>query len=147
MLSDVVPGARVRHPKHGVGTVRSLSGWYAAVAFQRGKIANVDITLLTVLGEGSAKPERRRRSELFHSSGITSSDGRERRTFTRLAEWRRDRARRDGVPAFVIAHDATLRAIAAAQPADETALSAIAGIGPVKVERYGAEICEVVRTT
>jgi DNA helicase-2/ATP-dependent DNA helicase PcrA len=145
--SDVIPGARVRHPKHGVGTVRSVSGWYAAVSFPRGKIANVDIRSLTVLGEALAKPERRRRSELFDPSGTASSDGRELRTFTRLAEWRRDRARRDRVPAFVIAHDATLRAIAAARPVDETALAAIAGIGPSKVERYGAEICEVIRSS
>jgi DNA helicase-2/ATP-dependent DNA helicase PcrA len=145
--TDVVPGARVRHPTHGVGTVRSVSGWYAAVAFPRGKIANVDIRYLTVLGPAAGEAERRRPSELFHSSGTASTDSREQSTFTRLAEWRRDRARRDGVPAFVIAHDATLRAIAAARPVDETALSAIAGIGPVKVERYGAEICDVIRGT
>ncbi len=51
------------------------------------------------------------------------------------------------MPAYVVAHDATLRAIAAARPADEAELSAVAGMGPVKVDRYGAEICEVIRRT
>jgi superfamily II DNA helicase RecQ len=66
-------------------------------------------------------------------------------TFAKLAEWRRDRSRRDGVPAYVVAHDATLRAIAAARPTTATELAAVAGMGPVKVERYGDEICEIIR--
>jgi DNA helicase-2/ATP-dependent DNA helicase PcrA len=70
---------------------------------------------------------------------------RDQHTFARLAEWRRDRSRRDSVPAYVVAHDATLRAIAAARPTNATELAAVAGIGPVKIERYGDEICEVVR--
>lgn len=70
---------------------------------------------------------------------------RDQAAFAKLAEWRRDRARRDGVPAYVIAHDATLRAIAAARPTSETELAAIPGMGPVKVERYAAEICEIIR--
>ncbi len=69
----------------------------------------------------------------------------EQERFAKLAEWRRDRARRDGVPAYVVAHDATLRAIAAANPANDSALAGVAGMGPVKVDRYGEEICEVLR--
>ena len=71
--------------------------------------------------------------------------GRDQETFAKLAEWRRDRSRRDAVPAYVVAHDATLRAIAAARPGSETELAAVAGMGPVKVERYGEEICEIIR--
>jgi DNA helicase-2/ATP-dependent DNA helicase PcrA len=70
---------------------------------------------------------------------------RDQETFATLAEWRRDRARRDSVPAYVVAHDATLRAIAAARPTDATELAAVPGMGAVKVERYGDEICEVIR--
>jgi DNA helicase-2/ATP-dependent DNA helicase PcrA len=66
-------------------------------------------------------------------------------TFTKLAEWRRDRARRDSVPPYVVAHDATLRAIAAARPTNATELAAVPGMGAVKVERYGDEICEIIR--
>ena len=66
-------------------------------------------------------------------------------TFTKLAEWRRDRARRDSVPAYVVAHDATLRAIAAARPTNATELAAVPGMGAVKIERYGEEICEIIR--
>jgi len=51
------------------------------------------------------------------------------------------------VPPYVIAHDATLAAIAAQQPDSETQLRGIAGMGPVKVERYGGDILRVVRDT
>ncbi len=60
-----------------------------------------------------------------------------------LQRWRRERARADAVPAYVVAHDATLFAIAAAQPRSLTALSRISGMGPVKLERYGADILAI----
>ncbi|HEX2766803.1 MAG TPA: ATP-dependent DNA helicase UvrD2 [Candidatus Limnocylindria bacterium] len=88
---------------------------------------------------GSARRERR--SDLFRGSGGGGADrDRDQQSFERLAEWRRDRARRDGVPAYVVAHDAHLRAIAAARPRTVEALLSIPGMGPVKVERYGEEI-------
>jgi ATP-dependent DNA helicase RecQ len=46
----------------------------------------------------------------------------------------------------VVFHDATLDAIAAARPHDLDALSAIAGIGAKKLERYGPALLELLRT-
>jgi DNA helicase-2/ATP-dependent DNA helicase PcrA len=71
-----------------------------------------------------------------------SSDG---PTLERLQLWRRERARRDGVPAYVIAHDATLRAIAEAQPQSIEQLERIKGMGPIKLAQYGADILAIVR--
>jgi superfamily II DNA helicase RecQ len=51
------------------------------------------------------------------------------------------------VPPYVIAHDATLAAIAEQLPDTEMRLRGIAGMGPVKVERYGSDILRVVRET
>jgi len=48
------------------------------------------------------------------------------------------------VPAYVVAHDAVLVEIAETRPSSETALAAIKGMGPAKVERYGAEILAIV---
>jgi DNA helicase II / ATP-dependent DNA helicase PcrA len=62
----------------------------------------------------------------------------------RLQLWRRDRARLDGVPAYVVAHDATLRAIADAQPQSIEQLDRIKGMGPAKLEQYGADILAIV---
>jgi DNA helicase II / ATP-dependent DNA helicase PcrA len=61
-----------------------------------------------------------------------------------LRAWRSRRAREDGVPAFVVAHDATLAAIAEARPASAAALRRVKGMGPTKLERYGDEILAVV---
>jgi DNA helicase-2/ATP-dependent DNA helicase PcrA len=57
-----------------------------------------------------------------------------------LRTWRSERSRRDGVAAFIVMHDATLAAIAAARPGSLVALRRIDGIGPAKLEQYGEEI-------
>ncbi len=53
-------------------------------------------------------------------------------------------AKEQNVPAYVIFHDATLAAIAAARPGSEAALTQIPGIGTSKIERYGAMILNIV---
>jgi ATP-dependent DNA helicase RecQ len=65
--------------------------------------------------------------------------------FERLRTWRLEAARRHGVPAYVILHDATLREIARARPASLEMLRGIPGIGARKLEAYGAEIVGLVR--
>jgi ATP-dependent DNA helicase RecQ len=64
----------------------------------------------------------------------------------RLKTWRMAQARSQSVPPYVVFHDATLDAIAAARPRDLDALSAIAGIGAKKLERYGPALLELLRT-
>ncbi len=58
----------------------------------------------------------------------------------RLREWRAAEAKRLKVPAFVVLHDRTLTALAAARPATPNQLLAIDGIGAMKVERFGQEL-------
>ncbi len=60
--------------------------------------------------------------------------------FEALRAWRRDRAKAQGVPPYVIFHDATLREVAARRPVSVTALSAIDGIGDTKLERHGESL-------
>ena len=62
----------------------------------------------------------------------------------RLIDWRRERARADGVPAYVVADNKTLAAIAARRPADETQLLGVPGIGQRKVAMYGDELLQLV---
>jgi ATP-dependent DNA helicase RecQ len=64
----------------------------------------------------------------------------------KLKTWRLAQARSQSVPPYVVFHDATLAAIAAARPRDLDALSAIAGIGARKLERYGPALLELLRT-
>jgi ATP-dependent DNA helicase RecQ len=61
-----------------------------------------------------------------------------------LKAWRAEVAREHNLPAFVIFHDATLRAIAAQLPQSMVDLDGISGIGQKKREAYGAEVLRVV---
>jgi DNA helicase-2/ATP-dependent DNA helicase PcrA len=65
----------------------------------------------------------------------------------KLIEWRRERARADGVPAYVVADNKTLAAIAVRRPSDGTSLLGVPGIGQRKVATYGEEILGIVRAT
>ena len=62
----------------------------------------------------------------------------------RLRAWRRATAREAEVPAFVVFNDATLDDLVTRRPADESELLDVTGIGPVKVERYGAAILAII---
>jgi ATP-dependent DNA helicase RecQ len=57
-----------------------------------------------------------------------------------LREWRRQEAARRSVPAYVVLHDRTLTALAAALPSTLDALAEIPGIGPAKLEAYGKDL-------
>ncbi|MEP7377994.1 MAG: ATP-dependent DNA helicase UvrD2 [Chloroflexota bacterium] len=61
-----------------------------------------------------------------------------------LQLWRRERARQDAVPAYVVAHDATLAAIADGKPDTIAALRRIKGMGLVKLDQYGAQILAII---
>jgi DNA helicase-2/ATP-dependent DNA helicase PcrA len=64
--------------------------------------------------------------------------------FDRLKEWRRKRAAADGVPAYVVFHDATLAEIAERKPGDWADLAAVSGVGPAKLDRYADEVLAIV---
>jgi ATP-dependent DNA helicase RecQ len=63
----------------------------------------------------------------------------------RLKAWRTEQAREQSVPPYVVFHDSTLSAIAAAQPRNLDALSEIAGIGAKKLERYGSALLQLLQ--
>jgi len=62
-----------------------------------------------------------------------------------LRAWRSRTAAARGVPAFLVFPDATLAAIAAARPASEDELLEVRGVGPKKVEQFGASLLALLR--
>jgi ATP-dependent DNA helicase RecQ len=64
--------------------------------------------------------------------------------FERLRAWRGATAKEQGVPAYVVFHDATLRAIAVAAPASLADLAGISGVGESKLAKYGESILEML---
>jgi ATP-dependent DNA helicase RecQ len=64
--------------------------------------------------------------------------------FERLRAWRTATAMEQGMPPYVIFHDATLRQIAAAPPSTLAELADVNGVGETKLARYGQQILEVL---
>ncbi|MBW8753781.1 MAG: DNA helicase RecQ [Sphingomonadales bacterium] len=65
--------------------------------------------------------------------------------FDALRDLRRELAKEQGVPPYVIFHDATLREMAAAKPRDRRALSEITGVGARKLDAFGDSFLAVIR--
>ncbi|KOX07765.1 ATP-dependent DNA helicase RecQ [Micromonospora sp. NRRL B-16802] len=64
--------------------------------------------------------------------------------FERLRAWRAATAKEQGVPAYVVFHDATLRQIASDAPASLAELSRVSGVGENKLAKYGDQILTVL---
>ncbi|MBL8517148.1 MAG: DNA helicase RecQ [Betaproteobacteria bacterium] len=73
-------------------------------------------------------------------------DARAGNLFDALRVWRKGVADTQNVPAYVILHDATLREIATARPTTLGELGGISGIGATKLQRFGADLLDVVAT-
>ncbi|MEU8978959.1 DNA helicase RecQ [Streptomyces sp. NPDC048309] len=64
--------------------------------------------------------------------------------FEALRAWRAEQAREQGVPAYVIFHDATLREIATVWPGSVAELGTIGGVGEKKLATYGEGVLGVL---
>ena len=65
-------------------------------------------------------------------------------TVDALKVWRRERARKDAVAAYLVLPDRALEDIARRRPTTLALLAHCHGIGPTKLERYGDEVLAVV---
>ena len=64
--------------------------------------------------------------------------------FERLRAWRASVAKEQKLPAYVIFHDATLRAIATQRPATLEELGTISGVGQNKLARFGSQVLDAL---
>jgi ATP-dependent DNA helicase RecQ len=64
--------------------------------------------------------------------------------FDALRAWRAGLAREQGVPAYVILHDKSLRELAARRPDSLSELLAVPGIGQAKADRYGEALLRLI---
>jgi ATP-dependent DNA helicase RecQ len=100
--------------------------------------------------QASEKPSRARgKSGSRSAAKDVAPDGQplslaQRECLDALKAWRAEVAREHNLPAFVIFHDATLRALAAQAPRTLADLDGVAGIGQKKREAYGEEVLRVV---
>ena len=70
--------------------------------------------------------------------------GYDERVLAALKRWRLEVSRAANKPAYVVFSDATLMSIAEAMPASEAEMLDISGVGPVKVEQFGAGVLGVL---
>ncbi len=77
------------------------------------------------------------------SRGVLEDPGDEE-LFQELRKLRLDLARDQGVPPYVIFHDATLVEMAREKPRDEWELSRLSGVGRTKLESYGDVFLDVI---
>ncbi|WP_327585017.1 DNA helicase RecQ [Nonomuraea sp. NBC_00507] len=64
--------------------------------------------------------------------------------FERLRAWRAGVAKEQGVPAYVVFHDATLREIATLSPSTLEELSTVNGVGDNKLAKYGEQVLQTL---
>jgi superfamily I DNA/RNA helicase len=81
------------------------------------------------------------------SGAGTSYKIKENELYTSLQEWRRDKSRELGIPAFMIMHDKTLLEIAEKKPLELDEFEDIYGMGYTKTKKYGDEIIEIVKNS
>lgn len=88
--------------------------------------------------------EERRASRSAKGAVKAGFDGADAKLFEALKGWRRETAHTNGVPPYVIFHDATLAEMVRAKPSDLVALGRVSGIGEAKLKKYGAEVLAVL---
>lgn len=86
-------------------------------------------------------PDRAEEPEAEEQSRPADTD-----LFEVLRAWRLKKAEAQKVPAYVIAHNRTLEAIASRRPQTEHALLAVPGVGKSFIEKYGGEIIRMLET-
>jgi ATP-dependent DNA helicase RecQ len=154
----------------GIGTELSEAQWRGVVRqlLAQGLLAVQGEYQTLALTAGSAEVLRGQRQVMFRQDAPTPKAARSARgaagggaagrakqaeielspeqesVFEELRTWRGATAKEQGVPAYVVFHDATLRAIAAAGPSSLPELMGISGVGESKLAKYGDGILEVL---
>jgi ATP-dependent DNA helicase RecQ len=97
---------------------------------------------LSLRSDPPARARKRERNAREPGSAVAQLPPEAAARFDALRHWRSEAARTQGVPAYVIFHDATLRSIALLAPSQLDALAGISGVGAGKLERYGQAVLE-----
>ncbi|MHB1488524.1 MAG: HRDC domain-containing protein, partial [Acidimicrobiales bacterium] len=117
-------------------------GAWVAEGRRRLADAQAEVTPGTA-GSGSRRHRNVRQGAPFATTEALGNDA-DSAVLAALREWRASTARASGVPAYVIFHDSTLAALAAAKPTTPAGLMDLPGLGPVKTARYGTKLLELI---
>ncbi|MEV0148428.1 MULTISPECIES: DNA helicase RecQ [unclassified Nonomuraea] len=96
------------------------------------------------LRRDAQRPARTRTSGGGSSRPVVELPAEAAPVFERLRAWRAATAKEQGVPAYVIFHDATLREIATLGPSSLAELGKVSGVGENKLAKYGEQVLETL---
>ncbi len=149
-------------PTFGVGADRSTAEWRSIIRqLVAADLLRVDVTgyggiSLTpesgpvLKGDRSVRlrrdpiPPKTRKKKSSSSEQPEPQSPEEKVLFDRLRALRLELARDQQVPPYVIFHDSTLAAMAAARPTSLEAFAELPGVGEVKLKRYGERFLSAV---
>ncbi|MFH1723642.1 MAG: DNA helicase RecQ [Elusimicrobiota bacterium] len=169
-LADVLTGAddkriaRFGHDRiktYGVGKELGKLEWLSVfrqlvaagllrVEVEHGSLRLADAAQPVLKGERSVSfrkdpsPQRKKRKKKTKKRAYGLTDPAQEALFEALREKRSELARSQGVPPYVVFHDATLLEMAATRPRTFSALSLVTGVGEKKLERYGEIFLEII---
>ncbi|RSM81216.1 DNA helicase RecQ [Kibdelosporangium aridum] len=142
----------------GIGEELSESGWRGVVRqlLAQGLLAVEGDYGTLVLTDASASVLRKERTVLLRREKVTKASAKPAKkaavdmpeeaapVFERLRAWRAATAKEQGVPAYVIFHDATLREIATSSPQTLEELGRVSGVGENKLAKYGQQVLDTL---
>jgi ATP-dependent DNA helicase RecQ len=141
---------------HGIGKSRKVEDWrgVARALLHQGLVAEsqdgfsvlslTDASWPVLRSERSVSIARAARSapEAPGATAVPAGGG---ALFERLRALRKELANEQGLPPYVIFHDATLREMAERRPLSLEQMAAVRGVGQGKLARYGAKFLAAVR--
>ncbi|HEY5179695.1 MAG TPA: RQC domain-containing protein, partial [Dermatophilaceae bacterium] len=122
------------------------SDGYGTLALTDASTAVMRGSRAVLLRREAPRPTTRPRSPKRVVAAAVDLDAAATLVFERLRTWRAATAKEQGVPAYVVFHDATLREIATRIPTTLDELSTVSGVGVAKLEKYGPQLLESLDT-
>lgn len=98
-------------------------------------------------GKAPSRPTAKKTSKSDKKESLPPLTPAAEKLATQLKEWRAIESKRLGVPAYVVLHDRTMQAIAAARPTTPNELLALDGMGPAKLDKFGEAILTLCRAS
>jgi superfamily II DNA helicase RecQ len=89
----------------------------------------------------SSTPKARRKSGVDYREVLDVDTF---RIFAQLRDWRKERAKADGIPIYTVFTNAQLAELARLRPSSATALAGISGLGEARAEKYGDDVLKLL---
>ncbi len=90
--------------------------------------------------------ERRRSQRSFASALAPAPVIDDDPLYNELRAWRSERAKLDGVPAYMVFSDRTLKELVSALPDSRDSLMQVRGVGPAKIETFGPDVLRLIKS-